>query len=80
MDHKVVSIPKPSYLDKCEYLHVRNGRKVWRSTDGKRLYTWDEYHGEIEVFSAKTKIHLAVADPLSGKTIKPAVKGRKLYD
>ncbi|WP_373876524.1 colicin E3/pyocin S6 family cytotoxin [Paenibacillus spongiae] len=52
-------------------------RKVWQSLDGKRLYTWDSLHGELEVFT-KRGIHLASADPITGKYIKPALPGRRL--
>jgi len=69
-------IPKPSYLDECEYLGAINKQKRWRSTDGKRLYTWDSLHGEIEVFNSRGK-HLGVKDP-DGLFIKEAVKGRKI--
>ncbi len=38
------SIPKPSILDKFEYLGAFGGERRWRSHDGKRLYTWDSLH------------------------------------
>ncbi|MBE5318740.1 hypothetical protein IM793_06220 [Pedobacter sp. MR2016-19] len=69
-------IPKPSYLDECEYLGAINNQKRWKSADGKRLYTWDSLHGEIEVFNIRGK-HLGVKDP-DGLFIKEAVKGRKI--
>lgn len=72
-----IIIPKPSILDEFEYLGNRNGDKRWRSLDCKRYYTWDSLHGEIEVFNKRGK-HLGVIDPLSGLTLKPAVKGRKI--
>ncbi|WMX57433.1 colicin E3/pyocin S6 family cytotoxin [Peribacillus sp. R9-11] len=75
MVHKI--LPRPSFLDTCVSLKVVGNRKVWRSHDGKRLYTWDSLHGEIEVFNRQGR-HLGSADAISGALIKTAVKGRKL--
>ncbi|MGM0878884.1 MAG: colicin E3/pyocin S6 family cytotoxin [Bacillota bacterium] len=75
MVHKI--LPRPSFLDTCVFLKVVGERKVWRSHDGKRLYTWDSLHGEIEIFNKHGR-HLGCAEPISGELIKPAVKGRKL--
>lgn len=72
-----VPIPKPSFLDECIYLGAFSGERRWRSHDGKRIYTWDSLHGEIEVFT-KRGYHLAVIDPIHGAKIKDAVKGRKI--
>jgi hypothetical protein len=41
------------------------------------LYTWDEVHGEIEVYNARGK-HLGVLDPITGALIKDAVPGRRV--
>ncbi len=70
-------IPTPSYLDFAEYLGFVHGAKRWRSQCGQRLYTWDAYHGEIEVFNKRGR-HIGVFDALTGKMIKEAVKGRKI--
>ena len=70
-----IAIPKPSFLDNCEYLGVFHKIKRWRSKDGKRLYTWDSLHGEIEVYNLRGK-HLAVYSP-QGVQIKDALKGGK---
>ena len=70
-------IPRPSILDACEYLGFKSGCQRWRSPDGKRIYTWDGLHGEIEVFNTRGK-HLAVIDPTTGLPLKPAVAGRKI--
>ena len=70
-------IPRPSYLDNCEYLGFVHGARRWRSRCGRRIYTWDAFHGEIEVFNGNGK-HLGVLDALSGEFIKDAVKGRKI--
>ena len=75
MPHKVIK--KPNFLYTCFYWKVDSGRKVWKSSDGKRLYTWDELHGEIEVFNARGK-HMGSADKVTGEIFKEAVKGRKL--
>lgn len=71
--------PKPPncYLNRQEYFGVREDRQVWRSKDNERYYTWDSLHGEIEVFNKRGR-HLGSLDAISGKTIKDAVKGRKI--
>ena len=70
-------IPKPSVLDDFEFLGAINGERRWRSDDGKRLYTWDSLHGEIEVFNARGK-RLGTMDPKTGQVTKPAVRGRTI--
>lgn len=70
-------IPKPSYLTYCDYLGVFNGERRWRSKDGKRIFTWDALHGEIEVFN-KRGYHLGAIDAVHGHLIKDAVPGRKI--
>jgi hypothetical protein len=70
-------IPKPSILDDLVSLGAIAGQKRWKSADGKRLYTWDSLHGEVEVFTARGK-HLGAVDPVTGKLIKDAVPGRKI--
>lgn len=73
--HKVLK--SPNYLDDCIYWKVVSGRKVWKSLDNKRLYTWDELHGEIEIFNSRGR-HLGSGDSLTGEVIKDGVKGRRL--
>jgi len=71
-------IPRPTqcYLDGFEFYQVIDGRKVYRN--GRLLYTWDEFHGEIEVFD-KRGHHLGALDAVTGEQIKPASKkGRRL--
>ncbi|MBV8745537.1 MAG: hypothetical protein JO134_10905 [Xanthobacteraceae bacterium] len=58
------SIPKPSILDDFEYLGAFSRERRWRSHDGKRLYTWDSLHGEVEVFNARGR-HLGALDPMN---------------
>lgn len=71
----------PSFLKDCFILSKRiEGKKTWKSRDGKRLYQWDSQHGDVEIYSAKNGVHLGSADKITGRTIKPAVKGRKLSD
>lgn len=69
-------IPRPSFLDECDSCGAYNGQKRWKSKDGKRLYTWDSLHGEIEVYNQRGR-HLGVLNP-QGEFIKDAVKGRKI--
>jgi len=45
--------------------------------NGKRLYTWDGLHGEIEAFNSRG-MHVAVLDAVTGVPIKNAVPGRKI--
>jgi hypothetical protein len=70
-------IPRPSILDEFEPLGAINGEKRWRSGGGKRIYTWDALHGEVEVFNRRGK-HLGALDPISGACVKEAVRGRKI--
>ncbi|RSB46611.1 MULTISPECIES: colicin E3/pyocin S6 family cytotoxin [Brevundimonas] len=70
-------IPQPSILDDLEELGFIEGSKRWRSFDGKRLYTWDALHGEVEVFNKRGR-HLGVQDPQTGDFIKDAVPGRSI--
>jgi Cytotoxic len=72
-----VTIPTPSFLDKCELLGAFGGHRRWRSLDGKRLYTWDSLHGEIEVYNRRGR-HLGAADALTGVLIKPARRERHI--
>jgi putative cytotoxic protein len=73
----VKPVPTPSFLDSCEPMGARGGRKRWRRQDLKRIYTWDEIHGEIEVFNERGH-HVGVLDGRTGKMIKPAVPGRRI--
>jgi Cytotoxic len=68
---------QPSILDDFEYLGAFGGARRWRSDGGKRLYTWDSLHGEVEVFNARGK-HLGALDPVTGAWVKPAVAGRTI--
>ena len=45
-------------------------------TNGKMLFQWDSLHGEWEQYDKKG-YHRGVLDE-NGKTIKPAVKGRRI--
>ena len=74
---RMVGKPTPCFLDECVALGFMHGTRRWRSPTGKRLYTWDDLHGEIEVFT-KRGTHLGAADPVTGIVFKPAVKGRKI--
>ena len=70
-------IPIPSFLDRCEAIGAFGGEKRWRSADGKRLYTWDSLHGEIEVFDKRGN-HLGAVDAVTGVLSKAAVRGRTI--
>lgn len=70
-------IPVPSILDGLPVVGIEAGRKVYKDNIENLYYTWDSMHGEIEVFN-KRGMHLGVVDPVTGITIKPAVRGRKI--
>lgn len=69
-------IPKsnPCFLDGMAKYQVIDGRQVYKNND--KYYSWDEKHGEIEVFN-KRGWHIMVFDPYGNK-IKDAVKGRSI--
>lgn len=69
--------PKPCYIDKYEFYKVIENRKVYRGEG--RYYSWDELHGEIEVFNSRG-YHLGALDAITGEKIKEAKKGRRLRD
>lgn len=69
--------PKPSILDGLRVAGIDGGRKVYKSDSEPVYYTWDSLHGEVEVFD-KNGRHLGVVDPLTGITIKPAIRGRRI--
>ena len=70
-------IPKPSFLDDCEYLGFRSRREAMARKDRKRLYTWDALHGEVEAFNARGR-HLGSFDPVTEELIKEPVQGRTI--
>ena len=45
--------------------------------DGKRLYTWDSLHGEIEAFNRRGE-HLGALDAITGEFIKDPSPGRRI--
>ena len=69
--------PRPCILDDFDYLGLIYGEQRWSSDRGKRLYTWDGFHGEVEVFNGRGK-HLGVKDAQSGEWIKDAKAGRTI--
>jgi hypothetical protein len=71
-------IPRPSILERFESLGAPYGERRWRSHGGKRLYTWDGRHGEVEVFNSRGKHLGGSMDPITGEMIKPAVPGRTI--
>lgn len=68
--------PEPCFLDLFEFYKVIDGRKIYRSKD--RYFSWDELHGEIEVFDRRG-YHLGALDAVSGVPIKDAKRGRRLH-
>ncbi len=72
-----IPVPESSILDCCDYLGFKNNQKLWRSKDKRRYFTWDQLHGEIEVFD-KNGYHLGSIDPYEGNFLKKAVKGRRI--
>lgn len=70
-------VPNPSFLSRCDYLGYVHGSQRWRSKDGKRLFTWDGLHGEIEAYNTRG-LHLGVLDAVAGDLIKDAVRGRRI--
>lgn len=70
-----VTRPSPCFLDQMIPLSAFGGMKRWRSSDGRRLYEWDDLHGEIEGDNKRGE-HVGVFHPITGALIKPAVRGR----
>lgn len=70
-----IAKPSPCFLDSFEFYKVIGSRKVYRNNG--LYYSWDELHGEIEVFD-KRGFHLGALHPINGDKIKKAVKGRRL--
>jgi hypothetical protein len=70
-------IPRPGFLDTCDHLGYISGERRWRDADGDLIYTWDALHGELEVYDLRGR-HLGVADPVTGKRTKPALRGRRI--
>jgi hypothetical protein len=71
-------VSQSPFLDNCKCLGYINGEKRWKSADGKRIYTWDATHGEVEVFNQRGH-HIAVLDGMTGlPKKKDAVRGRKI--
>ena len=71
-----IAMPRDCFLRKLEAPFSRGGKKVYRSEDGKRLFTWDSLHGHVEGYDAHG-YHIGVFDQL-GTWTDDAVKGRKI--
>ncbi len=52
------------------------GVRRWRGADG-RIFTLDALHGEIEVFDTRGR-HVGVIHAVTGVTIEPNRKGRRI--
>lgn len=70
-------IPRPSFLDTCDYLGYIHGERRWRTRDSDFLLTWDSLHGEIEAFNMRGR-HVGVRDAITGDWIKGSVAGRRI--
>jgi hypothetical protein len=68
--------PKKGFIETLKRI-VRSGEPRWMDESRKRVYTWDRLHGEFEVYNQKG-LHLGAADSVTGKLIKPPVKGRRI--
>lgn len=66
--------PRPCFLDGMAKYHISSGRQIYKKED--KYYSWDEFHGEIEVFN-RWGWHIMVLDA-QGNYIKDAVKGRRI--
>ncbi len=78
MCQRIKNITKQQSSVWKSFKNAGNGLKksgVGRKT---KYYSWDNLHNEIEVFNNYGK-HLGAMDPSTGKMIKAAVKGRKLW-
>ena len=64
-------------MDECDYLGYVYGERRWRDPTGRRLLTWDGFHGEIEAFDLCGH-HISVLDAVTGVPVKPARKGRRI--
>lgn len=69
--------PAPCILDDFTYLGYKHGAQRWSSDRRQRLYTWDNLHGEVEVYNRRGK-HLGALDAKTGELIKEAVPGRTI--
>jgi len=69
-------IPEDCILHTMERLGVFSGERRWRCPRTGRLFTWDAFHGEIEVYNRRGK-HLGAMDA-EGRFINTAVKRRKI--
>jgi Cytotoxic len=70
-------IPDDSFLHEQEYLGFKHGSRRWRSSDGDRLYTWDDLHEHVEGYNPRGA-HIGVFDAVTGIKISDPVKGRKI--
>jgi len=68
------SPPKQGFITSLTKVS-RKGERRWMDSEGKRLYTWDAKHGELEVFNRRG-LHLGAVDPTTGEMTKKAEKGR----
>jgi hypothetical protein len=60
-----------------DYIGYVYCERRWRTRRGDRLYTWDNFHGEVEAFDTRGE-HSGVLDAVTGEPIKPARPGRRI--
>lgn len=70
-------IPRPSFLDTCDYLGYIYGERRWRDSVNRRLLTRDSLHGEIEVYDLRGR-HVAALDAMTGEPIKQGRNGKRI--
>ncbi len=75
MDHRPP--PTTDFMATLVRVSRREREPRWHSGDGKRIYVWDGLHGELESYDRRGS-HLGVVDPLTGRMIKAAVRGRTI--
>lgn len=70
--------PEPSIVSGFRVAFVEGQRKYYFDTVELRYYSWDSLHGEFEVFDRRG-FHLGSVCPTTDVTLKPAVRGRRIY-
>ena len=69
-------IPEDSWLHRAVLSGSFRGKRIWRSPNQKRFYTWDSLHGEVEVWDRRG-YHLGSVDPMTGILVGGPVRGRR---
>lgn len=72
-----VPVPTDGLLASLDPPRFVYGEKRWYSYKGRRIYTWDRLHGEVEVFN-RLGHHLGAIDNKSQEKLKPADPTRRI--